>query len=214
MNLLHPPYTLWHLSYVILGISLAPVIYPERSLATVVAFFLGLGIGAHALDETMGNPLQTRLSKRRLYLIGFVSLGAAISIGLYYAIVVSYFLLPIIFAETFFAVSYNLETFGRRFHASWVFSLSWGTLPLLTGFFVNALTITPAAIVLSIGAGLLTYVQRILSTPARNVRRRQWQSSSESVDLLKVYEKSLKILTIVVFLFAISFLLERMFYFL
>ena len=207
MNLLHPPYTLWHLSYVILGISLAPVIYPTRSIATVVAFFLGLGIGAHALDETMGNPLQTRLSKKWLYLVGFVSLGAAISIGLYYTITLSYLLLPIIFAETFFAISYNLETFGKKFHTAWVFSLSWGMLPLLTGFFVNALTITPAAILFSIGAGLLTYVQRILSIPSRNVRR--GHSSSESIELLRVSEKSLKVLTIVVFLFALSFLLER-----
>lgn len=188
------------------------MIYPERSAATVIAFFLGLGIGAHALDETMGNPLQTKLSKRWLYLIGFVSLGAAISIGLYYVITLSYFLLPIIFAETFFAISYNLETFGKRFHTAWAFSLSWGMLPLLTGFFINALTITPAAILLSIGAGLLTYVQRILSTPARNVRRISRQSSDESAELLKVSEKALKLLTIVVFVIAMSFLLERMLY--
>ena len=155
----------------------------------------------------MGNPLQTRLSKKWLYLVGFVSLGAAISIGLYYTITLSYLLLPIIFAETFFAISYNLETFGKKFHTAWVFSLSWGMLPLLTGFFVNALTITPAAILFSIGAGLLTYVQRILSIPSRNVRR--GHSSSESIELLRVSEKSLKVLTIVVFLFALSFLLER-----
>ena len=77
INLTHFPYTLWHLSYVLIGISLSPVIHTDRSIAVLVAYFLGLGIGAHALDETMGNPLQTKLSKSRLYLIGFSSLAAA-----------------------------------------------------------------------------------------------------------------------------------------
>lgn len=184
------------------------MIFPARSIATVVAFFLGLGIGAHALDETMGNPLQTKLTKRRLYFIGFTSLGAAIAIGLYYTITLSYLLLPIIFAETFFAVSYNLETFGKKFHTAWVFSLSWGIVPLLTGYFVNALTFTPAVLLLSIGAGLLTYVQRILSTPARRMRRGLWQGQSE--ELLKLSEKTLKVLTLVIFILAMSFLLARL----
>lgn len=183
------------------------MIYPGRSIATVIAFFLGLGIGAHALDETMGNPLQTKLSKRWLYLIGFVSLGAAIVIGLYYTITLSYFLLPIIFAETFFAVSYNLETFGRRFHTAWVFSLSWGILPFLTGYFVNALTLVPYVLLLSIGAGLMTYAQRILSTPARRVRRGLWRGETD--ELLRVTELALKVLTLMIFVFALSFLLGR-----
>ena len=59
--LLHPPYTAWHLSYVLIGASLAPSLNVVRLLATVLAFFLAVGISAHALDELRGRPLQTAL---------------------------------------------------------------------------------------------------------------------------------------------------------
>lgn len=210
--MLHPPYTIWHLSYIVLGISLAPSIHVDRSIATILAFFLGLGVGAHSLDETMGNPLQTRLSKTSLYLIGFSSLGIAIGIGLYYAISLSLLLLPIVAAETFFAVSYNLEMFGKKFHNSWVFSLSWGVIPLITGYFVNAMTLTPGIILVSIAAGLLTYVQRILSTPARYVRRRllvNESSQDKASELLVVSERALKALNLMILVLAFALLIQK-----
>jgi hypothetical protein len=55
VTLLHPPYTLWHLSYVAIGAALAPHVEVERLVATLVAFFLAVGIGAHALDELNGH---------------------------------------------------------------------------------------------------------------------------------------------------------------
>ena len=195
------------------GIALAPTIYVERSIATIVAFFLGLGIGAHALDETMGNPLRTKLSRGSLYLIGFSSLGVAIGIGLYYAISLSPLLLPIVATETFFAVSYNLETFGKKFHNSWVFSLSWGVIPLITGYFVNAMTLTPGIILVSIAAGLLTYVQRILSTPARFVRRKLLVNESatheNTSELLVVSERALKVLNLMMLVLAFALLIQK-----
>ena len=57
VTLLHPPYTAWHLSYVVIGAGLAPKLYEGRLAAALVAFFLALGIAAHALDELNGRPL-------------------------------------------------------------------------------------------------------------------------------------------------------------
>src|SRR5690242_19996772 len=37
-TLLHPPYTAWHLSYVVIGATLAPRVDGTRLLATVLAF--------------------------------------------------------------------------------------------------------------------------------------------------------------------------------
>ena len=62
VTLLHLPYTLWHLSYVVIGGCLAANPDGGRLALTVLAFFLGLGIAAHALDELNGRPLQTRIS--------------------------------------------------------------------------------------------------------------------------------------------------------
>ena len=53
-TLLHPPYTAWHLSYAVIGAALAPVVQTSRLIATVLAFFLAVGLAAHALDELRG----------------------------------------------------------------------------------------------------------------------------------------------------------------
>src|SRR5919204_477080 len=65
-TLLHPPYTAWHLSYVALGAAVAPVVHVDRLLAALGAFFLAVGVAAHALDELNGRPLRTRLPDRAL----------------------------------------------------------------------------------------------------------------------------------------------------
>jgi hypothetical protein len=220
VNLLHPPYTLWHLSYVLIGIALSPVIYPNRSIWTMLAFFLGLGLGAHALDETMGNPLRTKISKNMLYLIGFASLSAAIGIGLYYVIELSILILPIVGVEAFFAVAYNLEMFEKRFHTDIVFALSWGSIPFFAGYFVNSLSVSLAVLIMAIAIGLLTYVQRTLSIQARLFRRKMQAVKSinlengetvpmSSQQLISPAEKSLKALTVMIFVLSIALLILK-----
>src|SRR3954447_9720393 len=81
VTLLHPPYTAWHLSYVALGAAAAPSIHLDRLLATLAAFFLAVGVAAHALDELNGRPLRTRLSDRSLVALASISLAGAIAIG-------------------------------------------------------------------------------------------------------------------------------------
>src|SRR3981081_2597278 len=66
VTLLHPPYTAWHLSYVALGAAAAPHIYAERLRGALGAFFLAVGISAHALDELHGRPLETKLKRSTL----------------------------------------------------------------------------------------------------------------------------------------------------
>src|SRR5881409_1878881 len=81
--LLHPPYTAWHLSYVLIGAGLAPRVDITRLVATLVAFFLAVGVSAHALDELRGRPLKTHVPATALWaaavigLVGAVALGAA-----------------------------------------------------------------------------------------------------------------------------------------
>src|ERR1700746_2156361 len=60
-TLLHPPYTAWHLSYVVIGAALAPHAQLTPLLAALAAFFLAVGLAAHALDELQGRPLRTRI---------------------------------------------------------------------------------------------------------------------------------------------------------
>ncbi|MFX4493680.1 hypothetical protein ABTA45_19500, partial [Acinetobacter baumannii] len=78
VTLLHPPYTAWHLSYVVFGAAIAPTLHGGRLLATLAAFFLAVGVSAHALDELNGRPLQTTLRRRTLVGLAVVGLGGAV----------------------------------------------------------------------------------------------------------------------------------------
>jgi hypothetical protein len=172
VTLLHLPYTAWHLSYVAIGAALAPEPAGRRLLAALVAFFLALGIGAHALDELNGRPLNTRISDRMLIALAAASIGAAVAIGVAAALAWTLWLLPFVAVGGFLVVAYNLEVFGGFFHTDLWFGLAWGAFPLLTGYFVVAEKLTPEAGLAAIFALLSSLAQRKLSTQVRKVRRR------------------------------------------
>src|ERR671915_1257811 len=79
-TLLHPPYTAWHLSYVAIGAALAPELEVERLVPGLVAFFLAMGIGAHALDQLQGRPLRTQIPDKVLVGLAVGSVAAAVGI--------------------------------------------------------------------------------------------------------------------------------------
>jgi hypothetical protein len=172
ITLLHPPYTAWHLSYVVLGAVAAPVIYSSRLLAALCAFFLAVGISAHALDELNGRPLGTRLTRTSLIVLASVSLLAAVAIGIAGTILISASLAPLVLIGGLLVPAYNLELAGGRFHNDTWFAIAWGGFPAFTGYFVNALTVRPAGLLVAGSCCLISAAQRRLSTPARELRRR------------------------------------------
>src|ERR1700694_5541906 len=105
--LLHPPYTAWHLSYVMIGASLAPTVSVVRLVATLLAFFLAVGISAHALDELRGRPLQTAIPAGILWAAAGVGLTGAVGLGIAGVFVVGPWLLPFIAAGVFFVFVYH-----------------------------------------------------------------------------------------------------------
>jgi hypothetical protein len=171
LTLLHAPYTAWHLSYVVVGGCLAPVMRWERLGAVVVAFALALGIGAHALDELRGRPLRTAIPEPILVGLAAVSIGAACAIGIAGAAARGWWLLALVAFGAFLVVAYNLELAGGRFHSGFWFALGWGALPALTGYAVVAGELDVVALLVAAFAFLLSAVQRVLSTPVRLVRR-------------------------------------------
>jgi hypothetical protein len=172
VTLLHPPYTAWHLSYVALGAAAAPTVHALRLGAALAAFFLAVGVSAHALDELNGRPLQTGLSDRTLIALAVVGLAGALAIGIIGCVVVSPLLVPLVLAGGLAVPAYNLELAGGRFHSDIWFAVAWGAFPAFTGYFVNALAIRPAGLLVAGACGLLSVAQRRLSTPARELRRR------------------------------------------
>ena len=172
VTLLHPPYTLWHLSYVAIGAALAPDFRPWILGSALLAFFLAMGVGAHALDELRGRPLETRIGRRTLVALAAVSLAAAAAIGIAAAFRTSLWLLAFVAAGVFLVVAYNLELFSGRLHGDPWFSLAWGAFPVLATYFAAAETIRLEAVLGAAFAALLSHAQRRLSTPVRLMRRR------------------------------------------
>jgi hypothetical protein len=172
VTLLHLPYTLWHLSYVVVGACLAPHVPAGRLALTALAFFLGLGIGAHALDELNGRPLKTQIPTRVLIALAVGSLAGAVAIGIAVAITHDLWLLPFVAFGGFIAVAYNLELFGGRFHNGFWLATAWGAFPVVTAYFAVADRISGEAVLAAVYAALLIRAQQVLSTPVRDVRRR------------------------------------------
>lgn len=172
VTLLHPPYTAWHLSYVAIGAALAPELREGRLAAAAAAFFLGMGVAAHALDELNGRPLATRIPNRVLLGLTVLSLAGAVAIGIAGAIRFDLWLLAFVAVGALLVPAYNLELFGGAIHNNVGFALAWGAFPLLTGYFACAETITWVSLFAAGYAALTSYAQRTLSTPVRHARRR------------------------------------------
>jgi hypothetical protein len=172
VTLLHPPYTAWHLSYVVIGGCLAPVVAWDRLGAVVAAFALAVGIGAHALDELNGRPLRTRIPDRVLVALAGVSIVSACAIGVAGAVTFEAWLALLIPIGLFLVLAYNLELAGGRFHSDVWFALAWGGFPVLCGYAAVAGDVRAVTVLAAAFAVLLSLAQRVLSSHVRYVRRR------------------------------------------
>jgi hypothetical protein len=221
VTLLHPPYTLWHLSYVVIGAALAPVWQPGRLGATLAAFFLAVGVGAHALDELSGRPLSTRIPGSVLGGLAAASIATAVGIGIAGAVAYDLWLLAFVAFGAVVVCAYNLELFGGRLHSDLWFALDWGAFPLLTAYFACAERLRLEAVLAAAFAALLSYAQRRLSSPVRRLRR-QVASVSGLVEfkdgarepvtretLIAGNEAALRALTAAVILLAVALVVFR-----
>ena len=179
---LHPPYTAWHLSYVLIGAALAPAVDGVRLAATLLAFFLAVGVSAHALDELKGRPLGTELPRAVLATAAALGLLGAVGLGIAGVTKLGVGLVPFIAIGLLFVFAYNLELLGGKLHGDFWFALSWGAFPVLTAYFAQTGRLSVGAVAAAAGAYALSFAQRSLSTPARLLRRRS-RSVSGSVTL-------------------------------
>ena len=171
-TLLHPPYTLWHLSYVAMGAATAAEVNLYRLGMSLLGFFLAVGLAAHALDELRGRPLRTSISDRVLAILAIVSLAGAAAVGIVGILQVSAWLAPFIITGAFLVVAYNLELFGGSFHSDVWFAVAWGGFPALTGEFAQDGRLRVAAVLVAGASVAISAAQRALSTPVRRLRRR------------------------------------------
>jgi hypothetical protein len=170
--LLHPPYTAWHLGHVLIGAGLAPSVDLVHLAATLLAFFLAVGVSAHALDEVCGRPLGTAIRDRTLWLVATVSLGAAVAIGIAGIVRVGWPLAVFVVLGAWLVVAYNLELLGGLVHTDLGFALAWGAFPTLVAYVAQTGRIDGAVVLVAAATASLSWAQRALSTPVRHLRRR------------------------------------------
>lgn len=181
-TLLHPPYTLWHLSYVVIGSCLAPTVSLKVLLGTLIAFFLAVGVAAHALDELNGRPLSTGISSFWLVSVAVVSLAGAVLLGAVGVSLIGWSLVIFMAIGVVLVVAYNLELIGGRLHNDVIFAFSWGAFPVLTGYFAQVRYLGIVSLIAGGAAFAYSQAQRRLSTPARELRRRIISVEGNMVD--------------------------------
>lgn len=220
-NLLHPPYTVWHLSYVLIGAAVADDLSVAWLFESLLAFALAMGVAAHALDELQGRPLGTRIPRASLWLLAVLGLAGAAALGVHGLIAVSPGFAVFIVVGVFLVVAYNLELFGGRFHNDLWFALAWGAFPALTGYFAQTGQVSIAAVAVAAGCATISYAQRALSTPVREVRRRVASVEGEvrlrdgtlrdlgAAELTRGPEAALRALSLALPLLAVGLVLAR-----
>ena len=180
IDLLYPPYTAMVLSYVLIGACLAPRVSWLLTGLALLAYFLGVGVAAHCFDEVKGHPLGTRFSDRALVATGLIAMavvGAMALFGFTYlelGYLPSWLRLPglppspgyggwglLAFAllEGFFVFAYSLELFGGFFHNDFWFVFSWAFLPTLFGYYINALSLSPHAVLVALALSMTAVVE-------------------------------------------------------
>ena len=217
-TLLHPPYTVWHLSYVLLGAALAPSPDPRIVAGALAAFGLAVGVGAHAFDELRGRPLRTRIPSPVLVALGSTALGIAIALGAIAATTLGAPFALFVAAGAVLVLAYAYEV--PVVHSDLGFALGWGAFPVVTTAYAVGAPPVPTALA-ALAAALLSLAQRRLSTRARAIRRRATAVSGEvrysdgtretidAASLIGAPEGALRLLWLAVFATALAALASR-----
>ena len=191
-------------------------------LKTVTAFFLAVGISAHALDELNGRPLGTKIAGWKLITAAALGLTGAVVLGADGVRAVGPELIAGIVMGVMLVFAYNLELWGGRLHNEAGFALGWGAFPVLVAYFAQAQRVDGVALLAAAGAAALSVAQRALSTPARHLRRQvaRFEGTVELndgrtrgiyvADLLEPLERSLRALSWATVALALSMLAARL----
>jgi hypothetical protein len=217
------------LSYVLVGVALSPIIYVDRVGLTLLAYFLGLGLSAHALNELYAAHWTSALRKSELRAAFVLPLGGALVVGVYgmfklfsasNSILAPVTLMVFVVMETFFLLAYNTDAFNGRFHSDLWFAFSWAALPTLISYYVNALTITPQVLLVALAMAATAGIEINLSRWCKDFRRRSaltelqfaddTHQSMNTIELVARPEKALKLIVVAVDMTAIGLIVYRL----
>lgn len=208
VGMLFLPYTGMCISFAVMGSLLSPsTLAWDRLVAIIIIYFAALGISAHAADSmgSKNKPWGNRFSNMELLIMVVCGLLVAYGIGSYYIVYYVPLLLPIAILEGFFLIAYNYELWNGFFHNNVWFAISWGSMPLLAGYIMQTNSLSYIAILISMAAFLVSYVEIKLSRKYKQTRQNHELQSTEGLEL------KLKIVSITTILFSLMLLFFKLF---
>jgi hypothetical protein len=189
-------------SFTIIGSMLAGEIAWDRVGAIALIYTLALGVSAHVADSLgskKAKPWGSYFTKAQLLALMAATLAAAYAIGIYYIVLFVPLLAIVAALEGFFLFAYNFETFGGRLHNNFWFAVSWGSLPALAGYVMQANSISIVVLLVSGLTGLVSYAEIRMSRPYK-----QLLQSGNHPEHAKRLESGLKIISLVTIAFALT----------
>ena len=205
-TMLHVPYTLMVLSFVLVGAALAPRLSWTLLVGTLLAYFLGLGVGAHFLDQIpgMGSRYVRHWATRELWLGGLLAWAVAVGLGVVAAEwFVGWPLLAFVGIQGLCALGYPLARwFGGALHRDSVFAFSWGSLPFLTSYYAQSGTVDGLSVLVAGVFGAVAVLEIRLSRASRERRAAARASAPgrpeypQLVDSFGRYDRALRLLAL------------------
>lgn len=186
VGILFLPYTGMVVSFAIWG-SLSVEFSLDRLVSVGLLYFFAIGISAHCLDA-VGSKTKPwgDISHSKLWSTAIIFLIISFSIGLYYAFLDSWLLIPIGIFEGFFLFAYNLELFRGKFHNNLSFVISWGVLPVFAGSAIQSNSITVETIMFSIIAGFVSYILIVTSRKYKQLKKENQKTYYKNEIILKI----------------------------
>jgi hypothetical protein len=203
------PYTGMCISFAVIGSIVATPVHWDRLASIALIYGLALGVSAHAADA-MGSrikPWAQYFTKHELILMVSIPLVISYGLGLYYILFFAPMLAIFAALEGFFLLAYNFEWFNGLFHNNPSFVVSWGVLPVLSGFAIQGSNEWIVPSIASIGAGIAAYYHISLSRPYKEFKRGKRTEVSASSP--KALERKLKFLSCAIIGFTVALMMAR-----
>lgn len=205
-TILHIPYTFMCISFLIVGFAISKPVNITALLLISAAYFLGLGIAAHAFDQLpgQGSSYVQYLKPKELLAMGIVSLMIAWWLVGYFIITwQAWHMIWLMFLQSFFGIAYPVsKLFKGFFHNDFWFAVGFGLMPPIIGFYANTLTLAWIIIPFALVCFLIARIEILLSRFSRKLR-----AAGMDKKYLQKPEAALKTLCMVTYMLALTMLL-------
>lgn len=169
---LRTPFSLVFLSWITFAQALSPVFNLELYGYSILAALFGLVIGAHYIDistsEEKFSPFF-KIPKKAMLRVGLIFVGLGFLVGVYMSLRWGILFLVFVLVESFAAVAYPREQ-PRFAHSYFSFALTWGAMPFLGSYFIQAGSLDLTVIGVSVFVGISVLMMHHLAIMTRESR--------------------------------------------